>query len=228
MFRSAQATDSAPSRLLILSANADERHSLAHLFASDGYCIESARDGEQGLATVARFRPDAVLCDWVLPGMDGLSFCRTLKSDVAFEPPHVTLVSGRSSMGERLRGIEAGADDLVVRPIEPDDLRARLRAAIVGRQKRGKQEEARRETAIRELAATVGHEINNPLTALFGHMELMLHYLEQGDPSRMQHHIKEAGEVASRIGDVARRLTQLDEVKTKQYLESMKMVDIGK
>ena len=78
------------------------------------------------------------------------------------------------------------------------------------------------------MATTLGHEINNPLTALLGHMELMMQYLEKGDSARVQHHIRQAGEVSNRIAEVARRLESLSEPRMTTYLGELQMLDLDK
>ncbi len=215
-----------PSRLLVLGHDDAERDALFALLGEQGYHVASAGDVDDGLRMTRDFRPELVVCEWQRRRLDGPAYCRSVKSDPALRATHITMLCANEDASSRVEGLDAGADDVLVRPFEPDELSARVRAGLrVRRQLRELCVDQHR-TALIELAATLGHEINNPLTALFGHMELVLHYPEQGDSYRMQHHIREAGNVAARIGKVAQRLTEMVEPRTTTYLGHLRMLDL--
>ena len=94
------------------------------------YDLESAANGEECLAAIARFRPHLVLLDIMMPGMDGLETCRLIKASRESDPVQVILVSGKGSTAERLRGYEADADDYVVKPFDHDELCSKVRVHL--------------------------------------------------------------------------------------------------
>lgn len=93
-----------------------------------GFTAESAPDGESALAVVQERRPDLVVLDVALPGMDGLAVCRRLRRGPAYLP--VILLTGLGSRADELAGFAALADDYVVKPLSPDTLVARIHAVL--------------------------------------------------------------------------------------------------
>jgi len=96
----------------------------------EGYIVFSACDGQSALASVARDAPDVVLLDVMMPGLDGFETCRQLKSNSATRLIPVVLVTSLFTPHDRIRGIDAGADDFISKPFNPRELRARVRALV--------------------------------------------------------------------------------------------------
>ena len=118
-------------RILVI----EDEHRIADLLRRgliyEGYEVEVARDGEAGL-TAARDRPpDLVLLDLLLPGIDGLTVCKRLRS--ASDVP-ILILTAKDAVPERVAGLDAGADDYVVKPFSFDELLARIRALLRRRQ----------------------------------------------------------------------------------------------
>ncbi len=106
----------------------------------EGYAVEVASDGEGGL-TAARDRPsDIVLLDLMLPGVDGLTVCRRLRA--ASDVP-ILILTAKEAVPDRVLGLDAGADDYLVKPFNFDELLARVRALLRRRQRTTGQEELR-------------------------------------------------------------------------------------
>jgi DNA-binding response OmpR family regulator len=93
----------------------------------EGFTVETASDGPSALAAADRFRPDLVLLDWMLPGLDGVEVCRRLraKGDVA-----IIMLTAKGETDERITGLDAGADDYVPKPFRFQELLARIRAVL--------------------------------------------------------------------------------------------------
>ncbi len=114
-------------RISVVLVEDDER--LAHLTAkyleSHGVVVTIARDGRSGIAAVVRDRPDVVLLDGMLPGMDGLDVCRELRART--DVP-IVMVTARIEEADRVMGLEGGADDYISKPFSSRELLARIRA----------------------------------------------------------------------------------------------------
>ena len=114
-------------RILIIE---DDEAILAFLrrgLAYDGYEVETAETGQKGLALASGNRPDLVVLDWMLPGMDGLEVCKRLRT--AGKVP-ILMLTAKDSVSDRVLGLDAGADDYMVKPFNLDELLARIRALL--------------------------------------------------------------------------------------------------
>lgn len=106
----------------------------------EGFAVESASDGPEGLAAAQRINPDMIILDWMLPGMDGLEVCRRLRTNPTTRDIPVLMLTAKDEVQDRVAGLETGADDYLTKPFSFDELVARIRA-ILRRQKRSKAEE---------------------------------------------------------------------------------------
>jgi phosphoserine phosphatase RsbU/P len=95
-----------------------------------GYRVTVAENGCNGLIKARNIRPAVIICDWVMPMMDGLEVCRQVKQDPQLATTFFILLTSRSSITDRVRGLDNGADDFLSKPLELAELTARLRAAL--------------------------------------------------------------------------------------------------
>src|SRR5205085_3792546 len=91
---------------------------------------DEAADGEEALLHIAERRPDVVLLDWMLPLVSGLEVCRQIRRVPATRSLPVVMLTARGEESDRIRGLDSGADDYVVKPFSPSELVARLRAVM--------------------------------------------------------------------------------------------------
>ncbi len=96
----------------------------------DGYRIVEARDGEEALMVVREERPDLVLLDWMLPLMSGLEVCRQLRRRTETRDVPIIILTARGEELDKVRGLDAGADDYITKPFSPTELMARIRAVM--------------------------------------------------------------------------------------------------
>ena len=115
-------------RILVVDDEASVRTSLARILEQAGYQVSQAADGRQALHSVALERPDAVVLDIVMPGLDGIEVTRGLRA--ARDSTPVLLLTARGEVADRVRGLDAGADDYLSKPFALEELLARLRAIL--------------------------------------------------------------------------------------------------
>jgi two-component system, OmpR family, response regulator MprA len=114
--------------ILVVEDDAAVRDSLARAIRLGGYEVGTAATGAEALEQAERRRPDAVVLDLRLPDLDGLEVCRALQAFGA--PPAILILTARTTLGDRIEGLDAGADDYLVKPFALAELMARLRAVL--------------------------------------------------------------------------------------------------
>lgn len=114
-------------RLLIVEDEPRLMRALAKALREEGYAVDTAGEGEDGLFKAVSCDYDAVLLDVMLPGMDGWEILRRLRAE---KPTPVLMLTARDATGDRVKGLDGGADDYLVKPFELDELFARIRAII--------------------------------------------------------------------------------------------------
>jgi two-component system, OmpR family, phosphate regulon response regulator PhoB len=103
---------------------------LRYNLEKEGFEVAEACDGEEALAKINERKPDAVLLDWMLPLVSGIEVCRQIRRSPKMRGLPVIMLTARGAEGDRVRGLDSGADDYVVKPFSPSELVARLRAVM--------------------------------------------------------------------------------------------------
>jgi two-component system, OmpR family, phosphate regulon response regulator PhoB len=96
----------------------------------EGFRVAEARDGEEALLMAREQKPDLVLLDWMLPLLSGLEVCRQMRRMPETRGVPIIMLTARGEEGDKLRGLDSGADDYVTKPFSPSELVARIRAAL--------------------------------------------------------------------------------------------------
>ena len=117
-------------RILVIEDDADIQELIRFNLEKDAYKVSCRGTAEEGLTSVAMKRPDLVLLDLMLPGMDGLTVCRRLRSDEKTRTLPVIMLTAKGSEADVVAGLELGADDYITKPFSPRVLLARVRAVL--------------------------------------------------------------------------------------------------
>ncbi len=118
------------SSILVVDDSEANRRLLVDLLTVHGYALRSAHDGASCLASVAETPPDLILLDVIMPGMDGFAVCRTLREDARHRMLPIVMVTSLDPYQERVKGLDAGADDFLSKPIHAPELLARVRSLL--------------------------------------------------------------------------------------------------
>jgi len=114
-------------RILIIEDDEAILRVLRRALSYEGYRVDTAPDGESGLNQARDYHPDLVILDWMLPGMDGLEVCQRMRAGGSVP---VLMLTAKDTLQDRVQGLDAGADDYMVKPFELDELLARVRALL--------------------------------------------------------------------------------------------------
>jgi len=115
-------------RLLIIEDDQAIVRVLKRSLTYEGYQVDAAYDGEEGINLFKRIKPDLLILDWMLPGMDGLEVCDRLRA--AEENVPILMLTAKDNTQDRVFGLDAGVDDYMVKPFELEELTARVRALL--------------------------------------------------------------------------------------------------
>jgi CheY-like chemotaxis protein len=146
-------------RILIAEDDRVTARLLTSLLTSWGYDTKAAADGESALDMIAHEdTPFVALLDWMLPGMDGPEVCRRVRALGRSTPGYLILLTSRSARADLVEGLDAGADEYLVKPIDPGELRARLNAGarILDLQVRLADQVRELETALANIRSLTG------------------------------------------------------------------------
>lgn len=117
------------SAILLVEDNHDIAAMVCDYFEQQGYTMDYAADGITGLHLAVTGDFDAIILDLMLPGLDGVELCRKLRADAAKATP-VLMLTARDTLDDKIAGLDAGADDYLVKPFELEELEARIRACV--------------------------------------------------------------------------------------------------
>ena len=116
--------------VLVIEDEPAQREVLSYNLNAEGYRVTTAENGEQGLLVVAEHAPDVIVLDWMLPHVSGIEICRQLKTRNDTRTIPIIMLSARSEEVDKVRGLETGADDYVVKPYAVAELMARVRTQL--------------------------------------------------------------------------------------------------
>ena len=184
--------------VLIIDDSKSVRNYVEEILAKDGFCVSTATDGFSGLESINNHNPDVVLLDVEMPGMSGIEVLNILRPEQPLFS--IILFTTRSSLENRVQGLNSGADDYIIKPFEEGELLARVRAglrtALLKKElasERNRAQDAldklhvaqnriiaeKKLVAVAGLAAGVAHHINNPLGFIQSNLHTLLVYLRK-------------------------------------------------
>lgn len=118
------------SRILVIDDDRTVQILLTRTLSNNGYDVSIAKDGIEGLELAEKIKPGLIVCDWLMPGLSGLEVCRAVKQNPKLATTFFVLITSRVSVEDRVQGLDAGADDFICKPIDLQELKARVRAGL--------------------------------------------------------------------------------------------------
>ena len=197
----------------VLVAEDDEavRRTLVDLLELNGYTAVAATNGDEALAAARRNPPTLILTDIAMPGLDGYGLIEQLHADAALRSVPVIILSAKADRLASRHGMELGADDYITKPFTEDEV---LRSVMARLEKKALVDE------LDAFSHTVAHDLRNPLSTLYMHLEMLSSAIDKGDTDRMKRTVGEAIHAAARLNNIIDELLVLAGVR-RQRVDSL-------
>jgi two-component system cell cycle response regulator len=208
------------------------------------YRFLEAEEGEGALQLLGREKVDLIVLDLMMPGTDGFQVLERVKSNPSTDFIPVIIASALKDSSAIERGLELGANDYFTKPLSDDDRRFQLplkvrnlvkskkmqdQLADLNRELKEAQEkliEKEKVSAVVEMAGAASHELNQPLTAILGNLQLVMSKLPEGDP--LAQRIDKVLDQVDRMVEIVKKIGHITRYRTKEYAENVRIVDIDK
>lgn len=212
-----------PAHLLIVDDEPSARATLEALLFPEGYTLTFANDGREALTKLETCRPDTILLDVMMPGMDGFTVCERLKSNPDWQHIPVILITALDSKKDLVRGLEAGADEFLNKPVSRLELRARVRTMLRIKQQ---YDELKATLTLRdELARMVAHDMRAPLSTILGYSQLiLLRHIQGADCER---YVQTISIQAERLNDFINDMLLLAKMEQGKLLLNKTLIDLN-
>lgn len=211
-------------KILIVEDEKDTRFILEKLLSRNNYEVVTAVNGEEALEALKNFTPKVIIADWTMPVMDGLSLCNILKGDPKHKLTYFIILTARSSLRDRIMGLDVGADDFLVKPVENQELLARIRSGVRIYNLQNELKNIEHSKAVLEMAATIGHKINNPLSSLLLSLKNIENEILPSEKEKLREDFSTINESIERIRKFVEELIHLKSAETEDYTSDQKMI----
>lgn len=198
---------------------------VTYLLENDGYTVDSSYDGASGIAKVKVFKPDLILLDAMMSVMDGYKVAEYVKSreETKFIP--IIMVTAKSQAIDKVKGLNCGIDDYIVKPFDTKELLARIKSLLIKRKDYNKYTEDEKLKTLKEVIGSVNHEINNPLTSIIMTVDSLM--IKYDNDEYIQNKLKIIQENSIRIKDIIAKLEAVQKVITKEYHEDANILELN-
>ncbi|MDP2365480.1 MAG: response regulator [Ignavibacteria bacterium] len=211
-------------KILVVEDERDTRFILEKLLSKNNFEVMTANNGQEALQMLEKFDPKVILADWTMPVMDGLELSNQIKNNEKRKIIYFIILTARTSLRDRVTGLDIGADDFLMKPIENQELVARIRSGIRIFNLQRELKTIEHSKAVVELACTIGHKINNPLSSL----KIAMENLRESGPSKSSEQAEEDLQIMQqaieRIQNFVHQLTHLENPEIINYTDESKMI----
>ena len=214
-------------KILIVDDNEDTVVLYKRMLRPKGYDIIVARNGEDALVKAREENPHLILLDVGLPKLDGYDICEMLKSSEKTKMIAIIIVTCYSAIANKLRGYDKGADDYVIKPVNKDELLAKMQVLLKIKYLHEQLTEAEKLKTLAQVAVRVNHDINNPLCSILANGEMLRSSLEKQVSSSDD--IKKVDliiEQIEKIKTVVEMLSKATKVISTDYIKGIQMLDL--
>jgi sigma-B regulation protein RsbU (phosphoserine phosphatase) len=212
--------------ILIVEDEEHTRYLLERLLVVNNFDVRSAENGIDALNTMTTFKPEIILADWNMPEMDGAELCSRIKSNPDLKHIYFIMITAKTSTHEKVIGLDTGADDYITKPVENEELLARIRSGLRIYDLQQEIRQLEHEKALLEMAATLGHQMNNPLSAVNMALASLKKNIQDRNFKEIDDDIKLIQQSVQRMQEITQKLMMLKDPKLITYLDNLKMLKL--
>jgi sigma-B regulation protein RsbU (phosphoserine phosphatase) len=213
-------------KILVVEDERDTRFILEKLLTKNGFEVVTANNGQEALKLLETFTPKVILADWTMPIMDGLELCNQIKNNEKLKIIYYIILTARTSLRDRVTGLDVGADDFLMKPIENQELVARIRSGIRIFNLQRELKTIEHSKAVIELACTIGHKINNPLSSLKLAMNNLMETAALKSSDQTDEDFEIMKQAIERIQTFVQQLTHLENPQIINYSDNSNMIKL--
>lgn len=214
-------------RILIVEDDVDTRFILERSLIKNNFEAITATNGLEGLQMVEEYSPKLIIADWTMPQMDGLTLCTKIKQNEKYKSIYFILLTARSSLKDRVTGLDVGADDFLVKPVENQELIARIRSGIRIYNLQNELRSIEHQKAIIQLACTIGHQLNNPLSSLVITLQNLRIELQEMNLSKFNDDFELMNGAMDRIMNAVEALKNIQNPEVIKYANDLSMIKLN-
>ena len=212
-------------KILIVEDEEDSRFIYERLLKKHGYNVKTAENGDEALKIIDEYRPKVILADWTMPKLNGVELCNIVKNKEDYKLIYFILLTARTSLKDRVEGLDTGADDYLVKPIDNQELVARIRSGLRIHNLQNELRNLEHDKAVVELACTIGHRINNPLSSLKMSIENLKDEIHD-KKDELEEDLFVVDESLKRIQEFVKALQNLKSAEITDYALDNKMLKL--
>lgn len=215
-------------KILIVEDEKDTRFILERLLTKNNYEVLTSVNGEEALKLLNDFNPQVILADWTMPVMDGIDLCKVVKGEEKYKSIYFIMLTARASLKDRVTGLDVGADDFLIKPVENQELLARIRSGIRIHNLQNELKSIEHNKAILEMACTIGHKINNPLSSLLISIKNIEDEIAEIHQKKFVEDFSIIHQSVEKIKSLVNNLIKLENPNLIDYTSEQKMLNLDK
>ncbi|HUX60194.1 MAG TPA: response regulator [Ignavibacteriaceae bacterium] len=212
--------------VLIVEDEKDTLFILDKLLTKNDFQVYTSTNGQEALKLLEDIVPQVIIADWTMPIMSGLELCNSIKKNEKFKSIYFIILTARASLKDRVTGLDLGADDFLVKPVQNQELLARIRSGIRIHNLQNELVKIEHNKALIEMACTIGHKINNPLSSLVVSIHNIEEEIKKIEKKSFEEDFVIISQSIERIKILVNDLTHLQNPEIIDYTSDNKMLKL--
>ncbi len=200
--------------ILVIEDTHTMREEILKILQFEGYNVIGAEDGIEGVQLAQKYQPDLILCDVMMPGLDGYETIMTIRRDIGLETIPFVFLTARASKADMRHGMELGADDYLTKPFTAVQLLSTVRTRLKRHEILLRQTEKRMEDLRLSIALALPHELRTPLTEMLGFSELLMDSVAEMEPEDIQESARAINKSSQRMHHIIENFLTYTELET--------------